>query len=132
MVRTVPDTQSVAAFIGNLTSTVAANSTRYASLANHGAVEGNHDIPIPFDGVLRNFYVESTLAPGAGETYTFNVRINGANSGIQVIIQDPNLNGNDLVNDIVVNQGDMYNIQIITSLNAAVAFHRWSLGIFKR
>lgn len=69
-------------------------------------------------GTIKNLRVACGAAPGAGDTYTFTVRVNGAATTLTATISGAELSASDLVNEIDVAVGDLVTIQVITSATA--------------
>ena len=79
---------------------------------------------VPYDGLFEWMRAQSDVAPGAGETFTYNLRINGANSTQVVIAGAAAVMAEDLVASVQVTRGDEVCVSIVTSLNAAATTHR--------
>ena len=110
------------------TANVAANSTNYFTYQTYGA-DAAARVPISYNGILQNLYVESFVAPGAGETYTYTVMINGLATALTCQIAGAvATQANDLANAVAVAPGDLISIRVVTSLNAAATPHKASVG----
>jgi len=66
---------------------------------------------VPTGGTISDFYVQLTGAPGAGASYTFTLRRNGANTGVTVTIGGGATQGSDLVNSQAVVAGDRISVE---------------------
>lgn len=107
---------------------IGANLTQYIGVGC--AVQANPNwasFRIPYAGILRNMYARASGAPGAGETFDYTVYINGIVTAITCQTVNPNLESDDLVNQVAVNAGDYVCVEVITSLAAAAQLH--SVGI---
>jgi hypothetical protein len=73
---------------------------QWAGDTNEGTYYTRHVIPAA--GVLRNLYVQTSQAPGAGKLYTFQIKVNGATSSLTTTIADTSqANANTTANVIV-------------------------------
>lgn len=66
-------------------------------------------------GVMRNFRVWLTVAPGAGTSRTFTFTVNGSNSAMAVTIADGNTSGQYTATTIALTAGDLVRITQTTS-----------------
>jgi len=110
-----------------------ANTTKYISdgMNAWASVETSIQFRMPFNCVVRNFYARILAAAGAGESYVFTVRRNGANTPITCTIAGAaDVECNDLVNEQAYDQGDLFSICIVASLNAVGRQYVVSLGVF--
>lgn len=99
------------------------NSTRYFCMDN-AAAENSRQIPISHAGVIRNLYIHATAAPGAAETFVYTIMINGIATAITVTFAGAlETEGNDVVNAVAVDAGDLITLRIVTSLNANATYH---------
>ena len=80
---------------------------------NSGQAVRRQVVPSPCEAMM--FRVELSQAPGGGGTYTFNIRRSNVNTGIQVVITDPDTSGEDLVNTDAFGAGARINIQCVPS-----------------
>lgn len=104
------------------------NITQYMGPNAIGGLEANVSFPVPFDGIIEAMFAHTSLAPGAGETFDYTLMLNGIAQGqacqIAGAVQQDN---NDEANPILVVEGDLISIRVVTSLNAAVAVHSIAL-----
>jgi len=83
---------------------------------------------IAADGVLKNFYVELSAAPGIGEDRDFYARVNGSVVGCpHVHIHDLDASGSDLVTEFAVSAGDIVSIMADTAGDPTAATAKWSV-----
>lgn len=107
---------------------IAANSSRFY-WQNSFANDISARVLIAFAGVLSNLFCESLVAPGAGETFTYTVMINGLASALTCQTAGAVLTlSNDIVNEVAVAPGDTISIRCTTSLNAAATRHKNGAG----
>lgn len=121
--------QVIGAQSGN---TLIPNVTRYANPGGSvfHAAEGDARMRIPFDCVIRLLYCRSEFPPGAGDTYTYTIMVNGIASILTAQIAGAAaVEGNDLVNAVAVAAGDELTIRVVTSVGAAQGYHLWSWEI---
>jgi hypothetical protein len=67
----------------------------------------------PADGTLRNFFVHHNVLGAAAEDITYEWYINGAASGLQVVLAANASTGSDLVNSVDVDQGDLVELRAV-------------------
>ncbi len=85
---------------------------------------------IPYTCTIRNLYVRSSGPPGAGETFTYAIMVNGfASALICQIAGAVDIEDNDLVNVSQITLGDEISFRITSSLNAAAVRHSLSLEV---
>lgn len=106
--------------------------TEYNSLFggdNWFATEVNQEQIVSTAGTLKNLYVELNDSPGAGKSYTFTVRQNGADpaSGLVVAIADTATSGSDTSNTISVSAGDRICLKCSGSNSPTARYARWSV-----
>ena len=108
------------------------NVTRfYAMPGSIGHVNvGRAECFVPTNGVLRNLMVHAHNPPGAGETYTFTLMLNGNATILEAVIAGAvDMEAFDLVNAVAIAQGDNICMRAISSLNSAVSFVTWGLEL---
>lgn len=105
-------------------STLAANTTIFLNSARGHFGEANAEFRSPESGVIERLFCHAGTPPGAGETFTYMVRVNGADSVVTCQTAGAVVNeSEDIVNGFPVVAGDTICVRVITSLNAAAAFH---------
>src|SRR3989339_1690415 len=86
------------------------SSTEYSCLMGDGSYtwssENARGSIIPTSGKLSNLKVRVNTAPGAGKSWTFAIRINGANSDLSVTISDTNTISSLDTDQVTVSAGD--------------------------
>ena len=113
---------------GSATDSVA-NQTVFMHTQGVFGAENTSQQPIVVHGVARNFYVHATVAPGAGESFVYMVRVNGADTGITVTLNNLETMGNSTLTLFAVGPPDLITVRLVTSLNAAAARHWTGLEI---
>ena len=85
---------------------------------------------MPFDGVISRLYCISALPPGAGESFVYTLRVNGADSILTATISGAvDTQAQDLTNTVSVSAGDLLNMKIVTSGTATVTYHMISFEV---
>lgn len=115
-------------------ATVGAGATVYIYMEDRGLDSGavEHDAHTKYlitrAGLIKNLVVLSEVAPGAGETFTYMVRINDDVSTITAEIGGAaEVEEVDNTHVETVSVGDMITIELITSGGAAVTDHAFAL-----
>lgn len=98
-------------------------------VGNDAAAEHQRCIVIPFHCIARNFYVNLTAAPGAGEWRTFTIRREFANTSIVVTIAGTDLEGNDLIHTQIFEPGDIISIRHESSPTVTASRALWGLEL---
>lgn len=107
---------------------VAAGATRYFGTSRESGLEVAIQVPFAIAGTLRNLYVQSGNPPGAGETFTYTLRINGANGNLTAQIAGAvATQASDLVNTDAIAAGNRVCIRIVASGATAVTSHQVSM-----
>lgn len=75
---------------------------------------------------FKHLYVRLQVAPGAGSSYTFSVRRNGADTALQTVIQDANVLSGNTVDEIIIVAGDLFTIQVVPFNAPAVGDSWWA------
>lgn len=79
-------------------------------------------------GKIKNLRVElRDGAPGAGKSYTFHLRVNGANSTLTCIIADDATSNEDTTHEVVVAAGDYISLQSTPAGAPTVRYPRWTM-----
>jgi len=92
---------------------------------------------IPISGAISDLRIETNFAPGAGTSYVFTLRVNGAPSALTVTIANAATSGQDIVNSVNVVAGDIVCLQSqpvggFPPFPAAVVPHwtlKWTAGV---
>lgn len=106
--------------------TVAAGATTYIGNGFANTSETQARWRVPCAGVLRNLYPTSTGAAGVGQTYTYTVRVNTADTAITCTTSDTTIN-TDTTHSAAVSEGDYVCIKLVTSAGASVRAHNLGL-----
>lgn len=96
-------------------------SDRYASptgLHFSSAVEATGTQPWGVAGNFLNLRVARSASPGSGNSTTYTLRVNGVDSGLSVVISDPNTFGSD-THSVAVSPGDRISLHYNRSWGAS-------------
>jgi hypothetical protein len=113
----------------NISSTT---QTRYAGIGDDDVNETVVQLPLPVSGTLRNLRVRVSVAPDGGggvQQWTFTVRINGVNTALNCVIAETATSCSNLVNSLVVTEGQLISMQIVPSGNPNTNKLNWSMRI---
>lgn len=112
----------------SLLTTIAANTTRYVGLGIHtGAYLTS--LVMPYSGTLKNLYVYTASgAPGAGQSYTFTLMVNNAETSITCAISgDASSSANDTTHTANVTAGQRVALKCVFSSGAAANYVNFAL-----
>ena len=115
-------------FNGNSGGANAAGATSYFWTAIN-ATESVVCAVMPAAGVIKNLYVFTSGAPGAGQTYTFTARLALADTALTCTISGAGSNsGSDTTHQVTVAAGDRISIKVVSSGTAATTGNMsWAL-----
>ena len=95
---------------GNMTN----NATRYRNIegGNGGwnATESSINMLAGESFKIKNLYVRTGAAPGAGNSYTFTIYNGGSSSALSAVLSDAVTGGSDTINSIIVAAGSTLSI----------------------
>lgn len=112
------------------TGAIAAGATNFVGTIGNNAVEANVRMVAPCAGTIRNLYVVTDAAPGAGQTFIYTIRKNGADGAITCTLSGAAATtGNDTTNTATVAAGDTFDVKVVISAAAAAAHHAISLEL---
>ncbi len=96
----------------------AAGTTNYYGEPGVSVTEDNVVDIMPVARTLQNLRVYLNGSPGAGQSYTVTVRVNGADTAIGCVISDSATTGFDTTDTVTVAAGDRISIKVVTSGSA--------------
>jgi hypothetical protein len=112
-------------------NTVAAASTVYLGTANSQATEGDAQFYVPYKCKAFRMFVNASAAPGAGQTFTYTLRVGGVASTLTVVNNSSVNSDVQDVTDVVSipapdgpSTASRISLQLVTSAAAAVTLHR--------
>lgn len=114
---------------GTFGNTIAQNTTTYMGIyyANEAYTTA---FVIPFNATIKNLYVYSGGAPGAGQTYTYTMMVNNSAQTVTCQISGAASNSsNDTTHSFTVSAGDRVVVRLVTSATAADSSHIFSFEV---
>jgi hypothetical protein len=72
---------------------------------------------VPLAGTVSKFYVRLSGTPGNGRSYTFTVRVNGADTAVTCVVQDAATGCSDTTNSVTLAAGDLIAIHAVGTAN---------------
>lgn len=109
-------------------ATIPTNSTHAFWLALDAA-----QVPFAAAGVLSTMYTSAGSAAGAGQSFTYTLRKNTANTSITTSISGASATtANDLTDQVQISAGDTFDILTVVSATGAVCGHSASLRFEER
>lgn len=115
-------------FAGRNIANVAGGSTVYLANYGHSANLADTVFRAPRDGTLKAFRVDTDVAPGAGQTYTYDVLVAGVSQGTVTISGASAFSGTGILNTFVA-QGAQINLRLITSATAAASARHYMQAV---
>lgn len=79
------------------------------------ATESNVQVVAAASGSFDQIYVNLTVAPGSGKSYTVAVSVNGTPSAVSVTISDAATTGNNTASSVSVSAGDLIAFKVTPS-----------------
>lgn len=110
------------------TAQVAAASTVYLTPAGASANE-NFNFVAPRKGVLLQLRARNGVAPGAGQSFTYTVRVDAVDTGLQAITSGASSFGSIVTATVPFNAGSDISVKLVTSATASLSQHRAVLRI---
>ncbi|WP_186112079.1 glycosyl hydrolase family 28-related protein [Burkholderia gladioli] len=132
---------AVASLVGNDTSvrisgqdlvlgsngSISSGATLYFGSGPANATEGNVQFTVPYGGYIRKVLIQSTNAPGAGQTYTATVRQNNANTSLTAQLSGASAFNTQASGFLFMNEGDQVDVSVVASSGAAASNIRVTL-----
>ena len=116
------------AFAGRNVANVAGGSTVYLAEYGSSANLGDTLFRTPRDGTLKAVRVDTDVAPGAGQTYTYDVLVSGVSQGTVTISGAAAFSATGVLNTFV-GQGTQINLRLITSATAAAGARHYMQAV---
>ena len=114
-----PDNDGESLILNVNVSNPSSTATHYLTIGGNWTsrtTEGNFVGVAPMDFVIKNFYVEISIGPGAGKSYQYALRKNSVTQSLSVTLTGTSpQTQSDLVNTVNAAQGDIVNFIIIPS-----------------
>jgi outer membrane protein assembly factor BamB len=104
------------------------NSIQYVPMFDTGLSDTESDVQqaMPVAGTVSNFYVNLDGSPSSGNSYTFVVRKNGADTAVTCDISGTDTTGSDLSNSVSFNVGDYISIMVTPATMPMARSMRWT------
>lgn len=99
-------------------SGIGSGATIYLGPAGHSAAEGQAETITTHRGLLNHLRAQSSAAPGAGQSYTVTIRVNGVDTGITATISDSGSAAADLTHYAHLVPGDRVSAKAVSSAGA--------------
>lgn len=90
------------------------------------ATEGDVDQAMPVAGTLSDLRVRLDTAPGAGKSYAFTVRKNGADTSVTCTVSEAATSCSDTTNTAIFFSGDLISIESVPTGTPTAAAMRWT------
>lgn len=114
---------------GNITGNLPSNATQYF-LQTQSATENLIYWTAPRSGTFRNLYINVTNSPGAGQSYVFTLRVNGADTSVTCTISNSATSCNDTTHTAAITAGQTYSIKSVSSATATGTDPAWGVEFF--
>jgi hypothetical protein len=113
---------------GNTLGTVAAATTTFLGPNGNQANELDNLFIAGRPCVLRQIQVQTDLAPGASQSFTYTVRLNNVDTGAIGVITGTSTFLTVISAPITLGSTDHFSIKLVTSAGATATRHRWSIA----
>jgi len=90
------------------------------------ATESVVQVPVQTSGTISNFDARTSATPGAGNTWAFTLRKNGASTAITCSITGASTQCADSSNSVSFAAGDLLTIQIVPTSGPTASIGRWT------
>ena len=117
---------------GEARDQLGAGLTRYQAPLGGGTLHATEVRPrqfMPYAATVKNLKVHTQNAPGAGETYTFTLMVNGIGVALTAQITNPNTEAEDITNVVELEVDDSITLRIVSTGGAAATFFTWMAEI---
>lgn len=116
--------------IRGVSAAIAAGVTSYIGAAHGSSLEADVYVLIGARRVVAKLYVACVAAPGAGQSFTYTLRKNGADTAVTAAITGTSQwAAIDASHPITLADGDQIDVKLVTTAGAAVTQHRWKLDL---
>ncbi|WP_186205935.1 right-handed parallel beta-helix repeat-containing protein [Burkholderia gladioli] len=120
--------------LGSTTSNVASGSTVYLGTNGAQAVETATNYVVPRRAMVMGFYTATLAAPGASQSFTYTLRKNGVSTSMVATSSGASSFLATAANTqpaILVQPGDVIDLQLVTSASATATNHRWYVTLLE-
>ncbi len=108
---------------------ITAGTTLYFGSGPANATEANVQFAVPYGGYIRKVLIQSTNAPGSGQTYTATVRQNNSNTSLTAQISGTSSFNAQGSGFLFMNEGDQIDVSVAASASAAASNIRVTLVV---
>lgn len=105
----------------NVPSFTTAGLTRYLGIGVENATELNVVFRVPFACTLTRLVIRATVAPSAGQSFAFTVRVNQADTAMVGTIADTAQDAIVTTNQQSLAQNDLLAIKVVGSASSAAS-----------
>lgn len=122
---------NVSAIMAGTNGALSTGATSYGPMqgfnngANFVSTEASISTVMPTAGTFSNFYIRSTTAPGAGKSYTYTLRKNGADTAVTATMSDAATTATDSTNSVTYAAGDTISIKAVPTGTPTAAVVRY-------
>lgn len=85
----------------------------------------NAEVPLPA-GTIKELFVESTLPPGVGETFTYEIYVNGSGTGITATISGTETSAS-VSSNLSLTAQDLFVLKLTTSAGSSQTKHKYTV-----
>lgn len=85
----------------------------------------NAEVPMPA-GTIKDLLVEATAAPGIGETFTYEIYVNGTGTGITATISGTDTSASTTAN-LALTRTDLFALKLTTSYGTSQTKHKYTV-----
>jgi hypothetical protein len=114
---------------GTRNSTVSNGNFNYVPMFNSGVfanAEATAQQFMPVAGTLSNFYVHLSGSPGNGRSFTFFVRVDGADTVVTCSVSDANTSCSDTTHSVAIGAGSLIAIRAVATGNPTARSFGWT------
>lgn len=116
-------------FSGRTVGGIGVSVTTYIGLWD-STTEADSYIIAPVAGVLRNLRVRADGTAGAGQSFTYTVRVNGVDSPVTTSVSGASdITGHDTTRSVSVAAEDVITVKLVTSGAASTRKHQFGLEL---
>jgi hypothetical protein len=101
-----------------------APGTSYFGQAGGSTTEADVQFTLSADCVIDRLNVVASLPPGAGQSFAYTLRKNGADTGLACAVYGSSITANDNSHSVVCASGDRINIELVASGASVTTSHR--------
>lgn len=139
----LPDTPGESAILSSTGNALDATQVQYHRATNGGAfgenttesnvirLIGSEDwdggTTNPIGAIIKNLYFRLSAAPGAGESYAIEYRLNASDTGLVATVSDTATDASDTSHSFNITNGDEINVKITPSASPSAPIATWSV-----